>query len=208
MRTMYRLCTLLSALLICGCAQHAIHPDIKVRQDHGDSTTSGYRPAQYGGDGTLRQLKNAPLGYHGYVIEFDRFDLGEAFDKEYHFENLLSIPEGLAEIVLAVEDEDISGVALNDGLRKKLSANLTITLKDSIPVVRSEFSDNLGNLVWSLPVYGDTGLRLYDRPHSFFTARPEEKYSLRVRYVPDALLRGKHGRICLANYRVSQTPRF
>lgn len=205
---MNRLFTLLSAFLICGCAHRRSLSGNGVAQDQSDVTIREYKPAQYGGDGTLRQLKNAPLGYHGYVIEFDRFDLGEAFDKEYHFENLLSIPEGLAEIVLAVEDEDISGVALNDGLRKKLSANLTITLKDSIPVVRSEFSDNLGNLVWSLPVYGDTGLRLYDRPHSFFTARPEEKYSLRVRYVPDALLRGKHGRICLANYRVSQTPRF
>jgi hypothetical protein len=185
--TVFRVITLLLVLLINGCAP--------------GGTYSKHGVAQYHGDGTIRDVSQSgwPFSSHGFVIELDHFDLGSAFDKQFHLANVPTIANSHVEIALAVEDEELSrqGIASVDTLRKKLAASLTIIVTDSANVATAQFSTNIGSLRWSSPVHGYTGFWLYSETGSFFTPRSGETYSLRVHYAPDVMLRGKRGRIYL-----------
>jgi len=185
--TVFRITTLFFALLISGCAP--------------SGTYSKHGVTQYHGDGVIRDVSQRgwPFSSHGFVIELEQFDLGSAFDKQFHLSSVPTIAGSHVEIALAVEDEEISrqGIAAVDALRKKLVASLSIAVSDSASVVATEFSANIGSLVWSSPVHGYTGRWLYSESGSFFTPRSAETYSLLVQYAPDETLRGKRGRIYL-----------
>jgi hypothetical protein len=185
--TVFLITTLFFALLITGCAPAG--------------TYSKYGVTQYHGDGVIRDVSQSgwPFSSHGFVIELEQFDLGSAFDKQFHLSSVPTIAGGHVEIALAVEDEEISrqGIASVDELRKKLTASLSIAMSDSASVLATQFSANIGSLVWSSPVHGYTGLWLYNGSGSFFTPRSAETYALHVQYAPDEKLRGKRGRIYL-----------
>jgi hypothetical protein len=184
---MSRIHILFLVLLISGCAPRGTY------NKHGVT--------QYRGDGAIRDVSQSswPFSSHGFVIELEGFDLGSAFDKQFHLVNVPTIANSHVEIALAIEDEEISGQSIPsvDSLRKQLQASLTIAVSDSASVGTTGFSTNLGSLRWSSPVHGYTGFWLYSETGSFFTPRSGETYSLHVQYAPDAMLRGKHGRIYL-----------
>jgi hypothetical protein len=175
------------ALLVAGCTR--------------SGTYSKYGVAKFQGDGIIRDVsrKGGPFSSHGFVIELDKFDLGDIFDKQFRLRNVPTIASTPVEICLAVEDKELArfSVASVDDLRKKLQATLTVSLRDSKDYRTTGFSANIGNLVWSTPVHGYTGFWLYTQSGSFFTPRSEETYSLHVQYSPDPTLRGKQGRVYL-----------
>ncbi len=186
---MFRISILFLALLISGCTYWP--SGIYFR--HGIT--------QYQGEGTIRDVSQRALffGSRGYVVEFDKFDLGSAYDKHFRLANLPTIANGSVHINLAIEDEELSWSNLNsiDSLRRKLEAGLTIWLTDSAGVTVTGFSTKIRTMSWSSPVHGYGGCWLYTSPGSYFKPRPGETYSLKVRYSPDATLRGKHGCIYL-----------
>ena len=157
--------------------------------------------AQYHGEGSIRDVsqRSGLVSARGYVIEFDKFDLGGAYDKQFRLTNLPTITNSRVQISLAVEDEEISRSSLDsvDSLRKKLEGRLTISVIDSTGITMTGFTSNIGNLIWSSPVHGYAGYWLYDLNRSFFNPRPGEIYSLHVQYLPDATLKGKLGCIYL-----------
>jgi len=183
---MFRITTLFFALLISGCTYCP------------SGTYFRHGITQYHGDGTIRDVSQRALffGSRGYVIEFDKFDLGSAYDKQFRLANLPTIANSSAEICLAVEDEELSFNQI-DSLRKKLAAELIISLTNSAGIAEAGLSTNIGTMRWSSPVHGYKGYWLYTEKGSFFTPRPEETYYLRVQYSPDATLKGKHGCIYL-----------
>ena len=187
--TMFRIGTLFFALLFSGCTYSP------------SGTYFRHGIAQYHSEGSIRDVSQCSglIRTRGYVIELEKFDLGSFYDKQFRVANLPTIANSKVEIRLAIEDEEISrlSIASVDSLRKKLKAELTVSLKDSAGVTVTGLSTNIGTMWWSSPVHGYSGHWLYDEKGSFFTPRPGETYSLRVRYSPDTTLRGKHGCIYL-----------
>ena len=199
---MFRITTLLFALLVSGCSP--------------GGTYTKHGVTQYHGDGVIRDVSQSgwPFSTHGFVIELDKFDLGNTFDKQFRLVNVPTIVNRPFEICLAVEEDGLEQLNLNssisvnkrnspftkttiDDLRKKLAAVLTLSLTDSNGITVTGLSTNIGSLVWSSPVHGYKGFWLYSESGSFFTPRSGETYFLHVRYTPDFILRGKHGRIYL-----------
>ena len=184
---MFRFITLFLAFLSSGCAP--------------SGTYTRYGVSHYRGDGVIRDVSQCawPFSSHGFVIELDQFDLGNALDKQFHLADVPTIAGSHVEIALAVEDEEISrlGIRSVDSLRRQLRANVSFELLDSTNGLVTALSTNIGSFVWSGPVHGYNGFWLYIEPGSFFTPRAGERYFLHVRYSPDASLRGKQGRIYL-----------
>jgi hypothetical protein len=189
LRAMNRILALVCALSLSGCTYWPSGTYFK----HGIS--------QYRGEGSIRDVsqRSGLVSGRGYVVQLEHFDLGSAYEKQFQVANLPTIVNSRVEICLAVEGEEISrlSIASFDTLRRRLVAELTISLTDSAGVTVTQLSTNVGTMWWSSPVHGYSGHWLYDQKGSFFTPRPEETYSLRVRYSPDAALRGKHGCIYL-----------
>jgi hypothetical protein len=155
---------------------------------------------QYRGDGTICDVSQRSLFFssRGYVIELEKFDLGDAYDKQFKLINLPTIRNSPVEISLAVEDTGIASQSIDmvDNLRKKLEAHLTMNLTDAAGRTITGFTNEIGKLVWS-GMGGYPGHWLYDDQGSFFKPCPEETYTLHIQYSPDATLRGKHGCIHL-----------
>ena len=117
--------------------------------------------AQYHGDGSIRDVsqRSGLISARGYVIELEKFDLGSSYDKQCRVANLPTIANSRVEICLAVEDEEISGLSIAsvDSLRKKLKAELIVSLTDSSGETVTGLSTNIGTMRWSSPVHGFSG---------------------------------------------------
>jgi hypothetical protein len=148
----------------------------------------------HAGDGTFQDKSwrwpwgNVGMPVPGYTIDFPEFDLAAPFAAEYRLEDL---PKLNAEVGIYLSIRDPGRVLQSDDQRRSLAAAVRFEVIDDDGHVVTQLDQSLAKLRWASPEGADYGL--YDLNHSFFAARTEGQYRLRVQYLPDPKLSGFRG---------------
>lgn len=126
----------------------------------------------------------------GYIIDFGKFELANAFDATYRVERLPSIDNDLG-IYLSIID--LGGKFRNDESRKLLNAKVEISIVDQRGEIVCHIEEPLAKMVWADPEGGPDTYGLYDLDHSFFIPEKDGQCQIHVRYWPDPKLSGLRG---------------
>ncbi|MGD9644797.1 MAG: hypothetical protein AB7U73_03735 [Pirellulales bacterium] len=126
----------------------------------------------------------------GYTIDFADFDLGAPFEADYHLERLPN-PSKHMGVYLSIADPTHELEA--DDQREKLIAAVQFEVTDEQGQLVCQVDQPLAKMIWAAPEGGADCYGLYQLDRSFFDARSEGKYRLRIRYTPDPKLIGFRG---------------
>jgi hypothetical protein len=126
----------------------------------------------------------------GYTINFEEFDLANAFDATYRVEQLPIVDKQLG-IYLSVMDHD--NKFRTDEARNQLAAKIEITIVDQQGKTVCHVEQPLAKMRWAWPEGGRDTYGVYDLDQSFFMPQNDSHYRLQVQYWPDPKLSGLRG---------------
>ena len=147
------------------------------------------------GDGNFRDISfrfpwpSLPVGIPipGYEVKFPTFDLGEEYHAEFVVSDLHDIGSKAGVYLF------VGGPRHYDG-EHRLQAAFDFEVRNAKGQLMAHAKKPLGEFTWS--TNGD-GWGLYSLDQSFFRVHKGERYTLRVRYRPDPVLRARQGFVYL-----------
>ena len=151
----------------------------------------------YAGDGRIADASQSSglfdlFGTRGYIVEFPKFDLGSAYQRQFKLVGLPTLGNARAEIRFVVE-EPFLATQVDELRRSAINGAVNIKLSDSSGRQVAGYSAKLSDLIWSSPIHDHVGYALYQLDHSEFLPRTGETYTLSISYSPDSTLRSKQG---------------
>jgi hypothetical protein len=120
----------------------------------------------------------------GYTIHFEEFDLSQPFEASYHVEQLPKIPKKVGLYLCIIDPAE---QYWNDEARQTLTATVEITVADQNGKVVCAMEQPINKMIWTNGG-GPNTFALYNLDQSFFKPQRSARYTIRIKYQPDAAL--------------------